>query len=69
MFEEELKIGKLCFGKKFRTEHGLEICAETTQYSDFGRYQEDVYFFLDKEEVVKLRDYLNRLLTDQPEVV
>lgn len=64
--DEQLKIGKLEFSKQFRTYGGLEICAETTQYSDFGRYQEDVYFFLEREEVVKLRDYLNRLL-DAPQ--
>lgn len=60
--DEELKIGKLVFGKQYGEPNGLEITAETTQYSDFGSYKEDVYFFLDREEVVKLRDYLDRLL-------
>ncbi len=59
---EELKIGKLTFGEQFRTQGELEITAETTQYSDFGSYQEDVYFFLNREEVAKLRDFLNKLL-------
>lgn len=64
---DPLKIGKLAFDKQFRTHGGLEITAEVTQYSDFGSYQEDVYFFLEREEVVQLRDFLNKLLDEPPE--
>jgi hypothetical protein len=60
--DEELKIGKLVFGKQYGEPHGLEITAEVRQYSDFGSYTEDVYFFLNRQEVENLRDYLDRLL-------
>jgi hypothetical protein len=65
---EELKIGKLLFSKQYRTYGGLEIEAECPDYSGWsGPRTQDVYFFLDREEVVKLRDYLNRLLENKVE--
>lgn len=65
---EELKIGKLNFCKEYKTLNGLEITAECPDYSGWGAPStQDVYFFLNREEVVKLRDYLNRLLENQVE--
>lgn len=64
---EELKIGKLIFSKQFRTQNGLEITAAYDEYSGWSKSVAELYFDLDREEVVKLRDYLNRLLENQVE--
>ncbi len=61
--DETLKIGKLLFSKQYRESGGLEIEAECPDYSGWGGPRtQDVYFFLNRQEVENLRDYLDRLL-------
>ena len=43
---------------EYTIEHGLELCAEITEYGCCSSYTSERYFFLDREEAVQLARFI-----------